>query len=171
MDGILYTFTFYNAGDSISEDEITSLIDSLTFDSSLLEKRTIECGDYTMTVPGVYQPVKFDGDSDSHDETCVAKFGKDRVDFSVLYFKADDYTSPEEMANIMKENMTDTDYSEISEDCGKCYYVTGLYNGNHEVISFFEKKDKLYMLDLFSETADFSIEDMQSITKTIKKKE
>ena len=67
--------------------------------------------------------------------------------------------------------MTDADYSEINEDCGKSYYVTGTYNGNPEVLCFFEKKDKLYMLDIFSETADLAIEDLQEIVKTIKKKE
>lgn len=170
-DGILYTVTFLNAGDSMSEDEVTSFIDSISFDSSLIKDKTIECGDYKMTISGLYQPAEPLDDADYHDSQSFIKYGKDKVGLSVLYLKRDDYVSAKEMANLMKDELEGAETSEISEEFGTCYCTKGAYNDANEVMAFFEDGEKLYMLELIGETTDVTVEDMQVITKTIKKKD
>lgn len=55
----------------------------------------------------------------------------------------------------------------MKEDFGKCYYLSGTYEGDEEVMAFFEKKDKIYMLDFNSADGKLELEDIQTITKTI----
>ncbi len=169
-NGLLYNIVFYNRGEDMSETEIEDLIASISFDDKALEKQKIECGDISLTLSGEYQPLTVDEQEGFQDYIAYGKFGENRIDFAINYFDAAKYKSASEIADYMKSTLSDADYSEIQEEFGKCYYMSGHYEGQDEVMAFFEKGDKVYMLDMLSEDADLSIENMQKITKTIESK-
>ena len=169
-NGLLYNIVFFNRGEDMSETEIEDLIASINFDDTALKNQKVECGDISLTLSGEYQPLTVEEEEGWQDYKAYGKFGDNRIDFAVNYFDAAKYKSSSEMADLMKSSLSDADYSEMQEEIGKCYYLAGQYEGQDEVMAFFEKGDKVYMLEMLSEDADLSIENMQNITKTIEEK-
>lgn len=165
-NGLLYDITYYNHPD-LSDEEISDLINSISFDDSALKKRTVECGDISIKIHGEYQPLTIEDEEEYKDYQAFGRFGDSRTEFTVLYI--DEYVEgPSERLDFMTEEYPDAEYAKVDESFATCYYASAETESGYEVVCAFEHGDNIYFLSLLNEDDPVTIKDLQKITQTIK---
>lgn len=166
-DGIYYEFTFFSM-DNMDEEELSTIIASISFDSNNLKSRVVTCEDVTLKISGLYQDLNVEPDDYYLSKEAYGVYGDYRTDLELLCNEMEEGTTIEDYAEYLKEEFQNGSYSEVMESFGKCYYYSGKLENSTMAFAMFALDNKRYLIGLSNEAdVEITISEIQDIIKTV----